>query len=242
MCIYSPIFVTVVKRSFHMGHNMQKTFVAYYRVSTQKQGASGLGLDAQKTAVANYVDGRKIVHEVTEIESGKKSERVGLAEAIKIAQQTNSTLIVAKLDRLSRDVKFIFALRDSGVDFICADMPEANTLTIGIFAVMAQHERELISKRTKDGLAEAKRRGVVLGTPENLTDAARSASIATRTALRLKSKEWQRARALAVSMRPTSTLRQIASTLNDNGYTTRNGKQFGARQVLRLLEMPEAIA
>jgi DNA invertase Pin-like site-specific DNA recombinase len=218
---------------------MQKTFVAYYRVSTQKQGASGLGLDAQKTAIANYVDGRKIVHEVTEIGSGKKSDRSGLAEAIKIAQQTNSTLIVAKLDRLSREVKLIFALRESGVDFICADMPEANTLTIGIFAVMAQHERELISKRTKEGMAESTKKA---GKPENLTDAARSASIATRTAQRAQCKEWQRARALAVSMRPTSTLRQIASTLNDNGYTTRNGKQFGARQVLRLLEMPEAIA
>jgi|688.fasta_scaffold92488_2 DNA invertase Pin-like site-specific DNA recombinase len=218
---------------------MQKTFVAYYRVSTQKQGASGLGLDAQKTAIANYVDGRKIVHEVTEIGSGKKSDRSGLAEAIKIAQQTNSTLIVAKLDRLSREVKLIFALRESGVDFICADMPEANTLTIGIFAVMAQHERELISKRTKEGMAESTKKA---GKPENLTDAARSASIATRTAQRAQCKEWQRARALAVSMRPTSTLRQIASTLNDNGYTTRNGKQFGARQVLRLLQMPEATA
>ena len=218
---------------------MQKTFVAYYRVSTQKQGASGLGLDAQKTAIANYVDGRKIVHEVTEIGSGKKSDRSGLAEAIKIAQQTNSTLIVAKLDRLSREVKLIFALRESGVDFICADMPEANTLTIGIFAVMAQHERELNSKRTKEGMAESTKKA---GKPENLTDAARSASIATRTAQRAQCKEWQRARALAVSMRPTSTLRQIASTLNDNGYTTRNGKQFGARQVLRLLQMPEATA
>jgi DNA invertase Pin-like site-specific DNA recombinase len=136
-------------------------------------------------------------------------------------------------------VKLIFALRESGVDFICADMPEANTLTIGIFAVMAQHERELISKRTKEGMAESTKKA---GKPENLTDAARSASIATRTAQRAQCKEWQRARALAVSMRPTSTLRQIASTLNDNGYTTRNGKQFGARQVLRLLEMPEAIA
>jgi DNA invertase Pin-like site-specific DNA recombinase len=127
--------------------------VAYYRVSTAKQGESGLGLDAQRAAVMGYAKTTdKIAAEFTEVESGKRDARPVLAQAIAKAKEVGGVLVIAKLDRLSRNAGFIFSLRDSGVQFIAVDMPEANTLTIGIMAVMAQHERELISKRTKEGL------------------------------------------------------------------------------------------
>src|SRR6056297_1708444 len=131
-------------------------FIAYYRVSTKQQGASGLGLEAQKTAVKNFIHSRgasEIPPPFTEIESGKNDDRQELRKAISRCKETGATLLIAKLDRLSRNASFIFTLRDelqqAGVDFIACDMPEANTLTIGIMATMAQHEREIISKRTK---------------------------------------------------------------------------------------------
>ena len=162
---------------------MQKHYVAYYRVSTSKQGVSGLGLEAQRATVNQYVECRGIiVSGYTKIESGKKSDRHQLALALAEAKRVGATLLIAKLDRLSRNVGFIFALRDSGVDFTCCDIPDANTLTVGLFAVIAQHERETISKRTVDALAALKVRGVQLGNPQNLTDHARTKSIAVRVA------------------------------------------------------------
>ena len=144
-------------------------FVAYYRVSTAKQGRSGLGLEAQRASVQAYLRDGRIVAEYVEVESGKRDDRPKLAQAIAHAQREGATLIIAKLDRLARSVAFIFALRDSGAKFIACDMPEANTLTIGLLAAMAQHERELISERTKAALAAKKARGFVLGSPQNLT-------------------------------------------------------------------------
>ena len=150
-------------------------FIAYYRVSTQKQGASGLGLEAQKAAVTSFVrEQMHILGEFVEVESGKKNHRPQLHAAIAAAQSQNATLLIAKLDRLSRNAGFIFALRDAGVSFVCCDMPDANSLTVGLFAVIAQHEREAISKRTKDALAAKKARGAILGSPRNLTTAARN--------------------------------------------------------------------
>lgn len=124
-------------------------YVAYYRVSTQKQGKSGLGLDAQRKAVADFMRSGELVGEFQEVESGKNDRRPMLAKAIEMAKDSGATLLIAKLDRLSRKASFIFALKDSGVPFIACDMPEANTLTIGIMAVMAEHEREMTSARTK---------------------------------------------------------------------------------------------
>jgi DNA invertase Pin-like site-specific DNA recombinase len=133
-------------------------YVAYYRVSTARQGNSGLGLLSQQEAVNSFLHGNRemILSEFTEVESGKQDDRRELARAIALAKETNTKLLIAKLDRLSRSASFIFQLRDSEVDFVCCDMPEANTLTIGIMAVMAQHERELISSRTKDALRAKK--------------------------------------------------------------------------------------
>src|SRR3954469_22234666 len=128
---------------------MQGKFVAYYRVSTARQGRSGLGLDAQKKAVADYLDGGKwtLLREFTEVESGKDDSRPELAKALHLAGVTGATLVIAKLDRLSRNAAFLLTLRDSGAKFVAADMPDANALTVGVLALIAQHEREAISKR-----------------------------------------------------------------------------------------------
>ena len=141
-------------------------FIAYYRVSTAKQGQSGLGLEAQRAAVLNYLNGGRwsVIADYTEIESGKlASNRPELTKAMAHCRMTGATLVIATLDRLSRNAEFLLGLERSGVAFICADMPEANKLTIGIMSLVAQQEREAISRRTKAALAAAKARGVVLG-------------------------------------------------------------------------------
>lgn len=141
-------------------------FVAYLRVSTDRQGKSGLGLEAQRTAVHQFVaqrGGEIIAPEYREIESGKVNNRPELEKAMKRCRLTGATLLVAKLDRLSRNAAFLMTLRDSGVEFVAADLPEANTMTVGVMATVAQHEREMISKRTKAALQAARARGKKLG-------------------------------------------------------------------------------
>lgn len=214
-----------------------KRFTAYYRVSTAKQGQSGLGLEAQRAAAKTFVNGNsEIEAEFVEVESGKRDDRPKLAEAIAHAKANGSTLLIAKLDRLSRNAGFIFALRDSGVEFVCADMPDANTLTIGIFAVLAQHERELISSRTKAALAARKARGLSLGTPANLTDEARRKGAAARSERARTNLGNRQAAELAGLYRAQGhSLRAVAKRLNDGGYLTREGKAFQAETVRRLL-------
>lgn len=152
-------------------------YISYCRVSTKKQGASGLGIDAQKTSVLNALkEGDRLIAEYQEVESGKNDYRPQLLKAIEHCKKTNSTLLIAKLDRLSRNASFILTLRDSQVLFKSIDMPDANNLTIGIMAILAQDERERISQRTKSALAELKKKGVKLGSPQNLTDSSRKKS------------------------------------------------------------------
>src|SRR6266478_5906691 len=141
-------------------------FVSYLRVSTARQGKSGLGLEAQREAVKQFVTsraGRSIAPEFIEVESGKRNDRPELEKALKRCRLTGATLVVAKLDRLSRNAAFLMTLRDAGVQFVAADLPEANTMTVGVMAVVAQHEREAISARTKAALQAAKARGRKLG-------------------------------------------------------------------------------
>lgn len=214
-------------------------YIAYYRVSTQKQGQSGLGLDAQKTAVTRFINPEtdRIVNEFTDIESGKNDKRPQLAIAIEQAKQTGATLLIAKLDRLSRNASFIFMLRDSKIDFVCADMPNANSVTIGIMAVLAQDERERISHRTKVALAELKKKGKVLGTPENLNHEAVYKGRLKRSQNALRNENNRKATALIASMRNHgATFYQITKELNKAGFKTRRGGQFSQVQVKRLWE------
>src|SRR5215218_8189139 len=140
-------------------------FVAYYRVSTERQGRSGLSLAAQRKAVEDFLNGGnwRLVAEFTEIESGKHSDRPALANAFQACCLRRAKLVIAKLDRLSRDAHFLLGLEKAGVDFVAAEMPTANRLTVGILAMVADEERRMISKRTKEALAAAKARGVKLG-------------------------------------------------------------------------------
>ena len=146
-------------------------YIAYYRVSTKRQGESQLGLKAQKHAVERFISPDLIDQEFTEIETGtSKRYRPILNEAIELCKKTGATLIIAKLDRLARNVAFVSSLMDSKVKFKAVDMPEANELTIHIMSAIAQHEAKAISKRVKEGLAQSKKK---LGTPANLTEKAR---------------------------------------------------------------------
>lgn len=216
---------------------MKTGFIAYYRVSTQRQGQSGLGLEAQRAAAQAFAKGRgEIIAEYIEVESGKRNDRPKLKEAIETAKTEGATLLIAKLDRLARNAGFIFALRDAGVSFVCADMPEANTLTIGVMAVLAQYEREMISDRTKAALAARKARGLSLGTPANLTEEARRKGPETRTQIARDHKANRQAGELARLYRAQGlSYSKIAERLNAGGYSTRNGAQFHKESVRRVL-------
>jgi DNA invertase Pin-like site-specific DNA recombinase len=215
-----------------MGNIMN--FIAYYRVSTKQQGQSGLGLDSQKRQVQDYVSNQqgKLLNEYTEIESGKKNDRTELNKAIAKAKETNSTLLIAKLDRLSRNAAFVLNLRDSGVQFIALDCPQANTLTIGIFALLAQQERELISERTKKALHELKAKGIKLGKPENLTNQAKKKGAKANSLRATSNKDSVKAYSVIVRLRKAGfTYQKIADELNANGFTTPAGKQFSRGSV-----------
>lgn len=213
-----------------------KRYVSYLRVSTQVQGNSGLGLEAQRAAVINFVKGDDmIIAEYVEIESGKNDNREELGAAIAYAKRNGAVLLIAKLDRLSRNVAFIFTLRDTKVEFVCADMPDANTLTVGIFAVMAQHERELISKRTKDALAAKRRRGEPLGNMANMTKEGQALGAVALKAKAATDKANVQARQLIALLMPQKlTLADIAQKLNETGYRTRRGCLFTPTAVKRL--------
>lgn len=213
-------------------------YIAYYRVSTQKQGNSGLGLEAQRSDVYRFVErGGSLIAEYQDIESGKNNDRPNLIKAIEECKKEVATLLIAKLDRLSRNASFILMLRDSKVDFVCCDMPDANSITIGIMAILAQDERERTSQRTKAALAELKRKGVKLGTPKNLTEQARINSLQVRRENAYKDENNRKAGALIVSMRGQGkSFYQITKELNKLGFKTRKGKTFQQNQVQILFD------
>jgi DNA invertase Pin-like site-specific DNA recombinase len=212
------------------------SFVAYYRVSTKRQGMTRLGLDAQKAMVQRFIrPGQQIITEYIEIESGKVDKRPKLQQAIDECSLNGSTLLIAKLDRLSRNAQFILKLRDSKVPFIAVDMPDANNLTIGLLAVVAQHEREMISDRTKRALQVKKQQGYRLGTPENLTDHSREIASKVRTENALNNPQNQLASELIYLYKSTGlNYLQIANKLNKKGIKTRSDKSFHATSVKRL--------
>lgn len=214
----------------------QKRCVLYFRVSTEKQGRSGLGLDAQRTAVACCVSGAEVLGEFVEVESGRKSSRTQLAAALDLCKREGAELVIAKLDRLSRDVKTIFELRDSGVRFRACDLPEFNTLTLAIFAAFAQYESERISERTSAALAEKKTRtGEWRKSP--LTPELRAKGVETNRKKALENSNNRRAVFLLESLQGKGyTLQKKADLLNANDYRTSRGCKFTASSV-RLLEL-----
>jgi len=213
-----------------------KKYISYYRVSTKQQGISGLGLEAQKTAVNNFIKNDDILHaEYQETESGKNNWRPQLIKAIEHCKEVNATLLIAKLDRLSRNVSFIYTLKDSKIDFICADMPDANPVTIGILAVLAQDERERVSQRTKVALAELKRKGVKLGSPQNLTKDARLKGTYKIIQNAGNNENNIRATSLIVLLRKDNlSYNKIAHKLNTDGFKTRRNCEFTSSQVYNL--------
>jgi DNA invertase Pin-like site-specific DNA recombinase len=217
-----------------------RRYVTYIRVSTQKQGSSGLGLDAQKKAVNDYLAGHngQVVAEYREIESGKVNDRPQLQAALKRCRQSRSTLLVAKLDRLSRSASFLLGLRDAGVKFVCADLPDANELTIGVLASVAQHEREMISARTTVALAAAKARGVRFGNPRLPAGTAGTAAVA-RQGLSEKATEFAsdlRDVIDAARAEGLTTFQQFAERLNSLSCPTPRGCQWTAMAAARLLQ------
>jgi DNA invertase Pin-like site-specific DNA recombinase len=244
-------------------------FIAYFRVSTKRQGQSGLGIAAQRETVGRFAANGSVVAEYTEVESGKRDDRQQLAKAIAHAKAEGARLVIAKLDRLSRNAAHIFMLRDAGVDFVVCDAPEMNTLTVGFLAVIAQHERETISARTsaslqarkakiKTSLAEAigadsaddasvaaayrelcQAEAIRKGLTTDVLPIARANAIASKKADAASCREGRMAGAFVQQARqanPSLSLRSIAEMLNSQGYTTRNGGQFAAQTVKRLIE------
>lgn len=212
--------------------------VAYYRVSSQQQGKSGLGLDAQRHSVESYARLRKltIVQEFTEVETAtSKRQRKEITRAVEAAKSRGAVLLIGKLDRLARSVSFISNLMESGVDFVAVDMPDANRLTVHIMAALAEHEARLISVRTSDALRAARERGKSLGSPDNLTDEARAAG---RAVQQQRAKDAYRKQADYIRTLHENGLgyRAIARRLNESGHKTRRGKEWSATQVSRVLK------
>lgn len=221
--------------------------VSYLRVSTAQQGRSGLGLEAQRQAINAFLAQRKATElaSFTEVESGKSNARPELGKALALAKATGATLVIAKLDRLSRNAAFLLSLRDSGVRFVATDMPEANELTIGVMALVAQQEREAISKRTKEALAAAKARGRKLGNPNGAAPLRRAGkgneaavqAVAQGTAQR---DEGLRPFVRQMQAEGCQTLQCLADALNAQGFKTARGGSWHKSTVRLLLERLEA--
>ena len=203
-------------------------YIAYYRVSTQRQGQSGLGLEAQQHAVQGY----DIIAEYTEVESGKNNNRPELARALAHAKEIGATLLIAKLDRLARNVHFITGLLEAGVPIQCADMPEADRTFLQMAAVFAEWEGRRISDRTKAALAAAKRRGVKLGSPDPAKGGAATASVRRDATTKVAPQAMPVITALRAA---GQSLRAIASALNEAQIPTAMGGQWHASSVRNLI-------
>jgi DNA invertase Pin-like site-specific DNA recombinase len=229
---------------------MKPLFVSYRRVSTREQGESGLGLEAQAKAIGDHIfrAGGDLIADYTEVESGRNCKRVELAKALSHAKRSKATLIIGKLDRLSRNAAFLMNLLESGVEIVAADNPSVNRLTLQILAVLAENEARSISERTKAALAALKERGGKLGSN-------RPGHWDGKEHLRLRALE--KARVVAVEVMHQNrvaayadilpimktlrgngkTLKEVAEHLNDAGHTSRRGKRWTAMQVFRVLKM-----
>jgi DNA invertase Pin-like site-specific DNA recombinase len=218
-------------------------YIAYYRVSTTRQGRSGLGIEAQKQAVQTHLKAEKLLSEYTEVETGTRSDRPQLAAALAACRVHKAVLIIAKLDRLARNVAFVSSLMEAGVEFEACDFPQANRLTIHILAAVAEHEAQMISDRTRAALAAAKARGTILGgfrgRAGTCTDLAKARAVRS-------AKARDRASDLASTVEElrlagAHSLRSIAAGLNSRGIVAVRGGQWSAAQVRNaLLRAPQS--
>lgn len=217
-------------------------YVAYLRVSTQKQGYSGLGLEAQREIIQNFLYDKNPIAEYIEVESGRKTDigRPKLKEALEVCRKTGAKLIVAKLDRLARNVAFLSQLLESDVDIVFCDFPQANKMVLHILAAISQYEAELVATRTKQALAAKKARGAVLGNPDHLLenlDSAIAKSVETNKRKAEENPNNKRAAAmLKVLAKEGKTLQEMADYLNEQGFTTSKGYKFTRSAVLVLLK------
>ncbi|MDC2248144.1 recombinase family protein [Bacteroides thetaiotaomicron] len=220
-----------------------KTFVAYLRQSTMKQQVSGLGVEAQREIIKNHLKDNPLITEFVETESGKKSNRPKLMEALALCRKTNSVLIVAKLDRLSRNVAFTSKLLESDVEIVFCDFPQANRLILHIISSIAEYEANLISQRTKQSLQAKKARGIKLGKSENLMNKFQQAisnSSKTNKAKAESNPNNMRAIALLRSLvLQGKSLSEMTNLLNEQGFVTSKGCKFQIVQVKRLLTKAE---
>jgi DNA invertase Pin-like site-specific DNA recombinase len=232
---------------------VDRKIIAYYRVSTKQQGASGLGLDAQRKAVGDYArnSGGKIEAAFTEVESGKRADRPELAKAIAQARRSKATLVIAKLDRLARNVAFVSTLMEAGVDFVAVDNATANRLTIHILAAVAEDEARRISERTKAALAAAKARGTLLGSARRnhwrgredaRLEGAKRGNVASAAARRAKSLASVADLLPEIQQRRQAgeRLAAIAEALNAAGQRTTRGAEWSAMQVKRAIDRAAA--
>ena len=217
---------------------VNEKYVAYYRVSTQKQGVSGLGLEAQREMIQRYISNGEIVREFTDIETGKTTNKRQVLEAIVFAKENNFIFITAKLDRLSRNSAFINKILEDKVRYVFCDTPNADVFTLQILGSVAEKEAKMISERTKAALGALKARGVKLGSPKNLNDDARKKSVEVKKKNALNNNNNRLASHAACLLRKSGmTLFEILLELNKHGHKTSSGNEFkSTTQVLRLVK------
>ena len=218
----------------------EKQYVAYLRVSTQKQGYSGLGLEAQREIIQKYLCNKTPVAEYIEVESGRKKNRPKLKEALTLCRKDGATLIVAKLDRLARSVSFLSNLLESDVDIVFCDFPQANKMMLHILSAISQYEAELIATRTKSALQAKKARGFKLGNPEHLMEKHEQAiQNSIRTCKDKADNNPNNKRAVAMLrtlVKEKYTLQGIADILNREGFVTSQGYSFSKSTVYKLIK------
>lgn len=215
----------------------QKQFIGYYRVSTKMQGLDGNGMSSQRLIVRRFVENQNGVleKEFNEVESGKDNERPQLAAALEYAKRINGTVVIAKLDRLGRNAEFLLRLQNAGVDFVCCDCPNADRFTVGILALLAQRERELISERTRLGLAAAKAKGVKLGNPN--PQKALASMVAANKAAKVDFAAKTFPIIEEIKAAGVHSLKGICECLNRRGIPTRNGKNWYPATVSNILKL-----
>jgi DNA invertase Pin-like site-specific DNA recombinase len=217
--------------------SIMEKYIGYVRTSTSKQN---LGLEEQQSQISNFIQsvGGILIENVIEQESGKNNQRKGLEYALEKCAKLGYTLLFTKLDRLTREVEFLFAIRNRGVKLRCIELPELNTLTLGIIGTIGQYERELISQRTKNALSELKKTKK-LGTPKNLTEEGRRKGIEVRKLNRINNDNWKLAKTFIEHFQMKNgymNLTEVSKLLNENGYRTRKGCSFSAGIVKRIID------